>query len=265
MLVFSKIFIVTMSVHLIACRSSHSMAFLPLDFTPANWWQHPGQGAMIAGSAFALRRRKNIGTTTSRAAMISSASEIGWVREEHRQGHPGLIESARRNCCFGKRAQDQADDARGDGHIQHPHAETEKADDLEDDEVGDVVVERVGAQRREHQDARVQLRRESGAPSPTRERAAGQDQEHVAYEQARNHAPDQRGIAVEELGSWLEAVLLEGGEQDGRQWPRWAGRTRSGRARPLRRHCWRPPVGPRPQSHPCRTPRGFFARRFSVR
>ena len=59
-------------------------------------------------------------------AIASSTAEIGWVTNTEES--PWLIDSARRNCCFGERAEDQADDAGRHREIEAPH---EEADDAE--------------------------------------------------------------------------------------------------------------------------------------
>jgi hypothetical protein len=77
------------------------------------------------------------------------------VGEEHREVALADREGAA-ELLFGQRAKDEPDHARRYGNVQDAHAEADDADDPQGHEVDHVVVERVGAQRREDQDAGVE-------------------------------------------------------------------------------------------------------------
>ena len=65
----------------------------------------------------------------SSAVSASSEAEIGCVKNT--DASPWLMESARRNCGLGERAEDQADHRRADGDVPAAHGEAEHAEDIE--------------------------------------------------------------------------------------------------------------------------------------
>ena len=176
---------------------------------------------------------------TSKAAMHRSSSEIGWVKNTDRS--PWLIDERAAELLLGQGPEDQADHAGCDRHIEHTHAEAQNADDPQNDQVGHVVVQRVGAHRGEHEDAGIepglgdvqQLHPDAGHGQVEHQ------QQHVADVEAGDQAPDQVGAAVEQQRAGLQAVLLERREQDGgsgrgRQAEREQGRQRAGHGRVVR-------------------------------
>ena len=138
------------------------------------------------------------------------------VGEEHRQ--VALADRQRAaELLLGQRPQDQADHAGRHRHVEHAHAEAQDADDPQDDQVDHVVVQRVGAHGREHEDAGIepgpgdvqQLHPDAGHGQVEHQ------QQHVADVEAGDQAPDQVGVALEQQRAGLQAVLLERGQHDG--------------------------------------------------
>src|SRR3546814_18258976 len=80
------------------------------------------------------------------------------------------------------------------------------------------VVERVGAQGREDQDAGIEQRpRNRQNPHPDAGHRQVQDQQHeVADIEAGDQAPDQVRLVGEQERAGLQTVLLEGGDEIGR-------------------------------------------------
>ena len=97
------------------------------------------------------------------AVTIRIVTDIGEVKNT--LGSPWLIDERAAELRFGERAEDQADHRRRDREAPAPHREAEQAEDVQRQQVDHRLVQAVGAQRREDQDAGVEQRlAESSAP-----------------------------------------------------------------------------------------------------
>ena len=139
------------------------------------------------------------------------------MREEHR--HIALADRQRATeLRLRQRSEDQADHGRRDREAPAPHHEAEQAEDIERRQIDDRLMQAVGAERGEHQDARVQQRpRDHQHLHPQADQRQVQDQQQdVADVHAGDQAPHQRALRLEQQRARLDAVVLERRQQDRR-------------------------------------------------
>ena len=130
-----------------------------------------------------------------------------------------------------ERPEDDAEDQRQHRDAEPPDREADPAEDQQQGEVERVLVDAVGTQRGEEDDAGVELRpRDLQQPRPQRrQRQVDHEQQGVADEQARQERPDELGLVGHQGRAGLDAVGAH--RRDDHR-----GRSRHGQAEGQQRH-----------------------------
>ena len=140
-------------------------------------------------------------------------------RETNTVGSPWLIAIARRHCssAIGPRMSPSTAGTSGTS-VARIASDTSPAS-VQDRDVHDRTVQRVGADRRQHQHAgKEQRRRHAHHPRPhAHERQVQHQQHHVADVEAGDEGPHQIGLRLKQQRARLEAVLLERRQQHRRR------------------------------------------------